>query len=451
MERTAPLPALPALPALPEVHDPTRERARTRIVTLVAINLLLIVLEGALRKWALPSAQKALFFIRDPFMLAAVWLGIRHGFLPRTLLGNAVLAMATAYVFLAGYQIIALGLNPLVAAFGWRNYFFYAFLALVMGAALRRADVLRMVRIALIMSALMAPLAYLQWQAPPSDWLNSQGDDAYVFTVAQGVVRATGTFTFTTGFVCFVGASLACVAAAAFTPGFPRWLVVCGGFGAVICLAVSGSRTAFVHAAITALAIMGRETLRPLAKQRVIMHAASVALIVAMAAAMVFALPKAMELMAERSETAAMHGDKGQRFLTSFTMGFDPRITDAAGPFGNGIGLGSGGGSSVASGKRTFLLAEEEFPRVVLESGVLFGMLYMLLRYLISLWLLASAIRCIRERDDAVPLMLASFSIVLLMIGQMTLQGSINGYGWFFAGLGLAAVASSPETEAGDA
>ena len=92
-------------------------------------------------------------------------------------------------------------------------------------------------------------------------------------------------------------------------------------------------------------------------------------------------------------------------------------------------------------------MAENEFPRVVLEGGLVLGMAYMLMRFALAGWMVWASMRCIRLRDDPVPLLLAPFSIVLLVTGQMTMQGSVNGFGWIYTGLTLAAIASSDELE----
>jgi hypothetical protein len=100
-----------------------------------------------------------------------------------------------------------------------------------------------------------------------------------------------------------------------------------------------------------------------------------------------------------------------------------------------------------ATGQQAFTMAEDEFPRVVLETGLIFGLGFMGLRFILSAWMLWQSICCIRARQDAVPLLLCSFCIPLLLIGQMTMQGTVNGYGFIFTGLTLAAINTSAETE----
>ncbi len=425
--------------------DPAREQARRTVVNLVLTTYVLLVIEGALRKWALEPIHKVLFFIRDPFVALSLYLCLRHRLMQCTPLTTVVLIMSCVAVFLGGYHVIAYNLSPITVAFGWRNYFYYLFFALVITAVLRRADVERMIRWSLLIAGPMAVLAFIQWRSPADAWINRQIGGGDVFTVAQGVVRTSGTFTFTSGFVCFVGASLACLAAAAFTRGMPKWVVGVGAAGAATCLATSGARMAFMYAAVTGLMAFACETVRPLAQQRLAVHASVVLMTCSLIGGLVVFYPQALELMAERSQVASQHEDSGHRMLFTFLAGFV--VGEEAGFFGHGLGAGSGGGSMVSTGQQSFTMAEDEFPRVVLETGLVFGLGYMALRFVLCGWMLWQGVRCIRERRDAIPLLLCSFTVPMLLVGQLTLQGSINGYGWIFAGLTLAAINTSEECD----
>jgi hypothetical protein len=431
-------------PSMPLTMTDSQERTRRTVVKLVLITYFLLVVEGALRKWALESLHQVLFFIRDPFVLLSLWLCLRERLLTWTPLTTMVALLATAFLFLGGMHIILQNLSPIAAVFGWRNYFYYLFFALIMAAVMRRDDVERMIRLSLWMAIPMAVLAFIQWRSPSDAWINRQIGGGDVFTVAQGVVRTSGTFTFTAGFVCFVGATLACLAAAAFSPRISRWLVAFGAAAAATCLATSGARMAFMHAGVTGMLAITCEAMRPLASQRLIVHASALLMTVGLAGGLMVFYPQAIELMAERTHTASEHEDSGQRLLGTFFSGL--MVGEQAGLFGLGLGMGTGGGSAATTGARTLNLAEDEFPRIVLESGLILGLTYMALRYVLCGWMFWRAIQCVREREDAVPLMLCSFTGPLLLIGQVTMQGSINGYGWMFTGLTLAAISSSTES-----
>jgi len=428
------------------LFNATREQTRCTVVRLVLTTYVLLIIEGALRKWALEPLHKALFFIRDPFVLLSIYLCLRDRLLVVTPLVTVISGFACAFVVLGGYHVIALNLDPVVVAFGWRNYFLYLFFALVMAAVMRREDVERMIRWSLVLAIPMAALALVQWRSPPDAWVNHQIGGGDVFMVAQGVVRTSGTFTFTAGFVCFVGASLACLAAAAFTPGMSRWLITAGAAATATCLATSGSRTAYLHAGLTGLMAFACEAVRPLASQRIAVHAAVLFTTLGLIIGLMVVYPDAINLMVERTRTASAHEDSSQRLISTFFSGI--LVGEEAGLLGRGLGISTGGGSAAATGNRAFTLAENEFPRVVLESGVILGLGYMVLRFALCGWMLWGAIRCIRQRRDAVPLLLLSFTAPLLVIGQVTLQGTINGYGWMFTGLTLAALATSGERDA---
>src|SRR5215469_10047412 len=81
----------------------TGERGRRQIVALVMAFYLLLIFEGALRKWLLTSWGQPLFFIRDPLVLAIYWIAWRHSFYPR---GNAPATAAIAFGFLGLLLIV---------------------------------------------------------------------------------------------------------------------------------------------------------------------------------------------------------------------------------------------------------------------------------------------------------------------------------------------------------
>ena len=93
----------------------------------VVAAMLLLVFEGALRKWALPGAQAALYLAKDVLLFGAyVGFAMTKGF-------AAPVARARPFILLLGvsaaYGAVEM-LNPalpslVLAAVGWRAYFFY--------------------------------------------------------------------------------------------------------------------------------------------------------------------------------------------------------------------------------------------------------------------------------------------------------------------------------------
>ena len=105
---------------------------------------------------------------------------------------------------------------------------------------------------------------------------------------------------------------------------------------------------------------------------------------------------------------------------------------------GAGIGVGSNAATALSTGATTFLLGENECGRIVLEAGIL-GVLYIAYRAWLVFYLLRYAILATKRSRNRLPILLIGFASVNLLVGQMTLQGTINGYGWLFAGFCIAA------------
>ena len=83
-------------------------------------------------------------------------------------------------------------------------------------------------------------------------------------------------------------------------------------------------------------------------------------------------------------------------------------------------------------------MGESELPKIINEAGIA-GLAYIGFRYWLCLSLFLEAILATRRSNNPLPFVLGSFAVTTLFVGQMTLQGTINGYGWLFAGFCMAA------------
>ena len=419
-------------------------RARRTIVWLIVWAYVLLVLDGALRKWVLPGAEKALYFIRDPFLLAALWLAFRHRLLGTSWLSVILLVFGVAMTLAGAYQVVTRGIPPIVIAFGLRQYIFHAYMAVLMVVVLERADVVRLIRLTLWMAVPMAVLALVQWRSGPDAWINKQLGEGAVFTVVKDVVRTTGTFTFSAGFVMFVAAGIACLAAAASARLMPLWALAVTGVSIIACLAASGSRGVLVHAGLTLVTLLLAESVRPVTQQRPLYYLGALALIGGAAALVMTVFPESVENLIARQRAASGSENTGTRMVDILVGGFT--AVDRAGLFGFGVGTATPFGMSRISGNGPGY-CEQELDRVLVECGLLLGLAYMVLRVGLLGWILSAGLRAMRLRSDPIPLMLLSFAGVVLVVGQMAAQGTINGYGWFFTGLALASLkpASVPQ------
>lgn len=423
-----------------------REKARLRIVSLIFIIYWLLIFEGALRKWAFPEFEKILFFIRDPFVLLVYWFAFRNRFFPKKswlLIGAILLGVLMTPVIVI--QTMTLNLNPLIMFYGWRNYFFYVPLAFVIGECFKTTDLVRMVRQSLIVAIPMAVLVYFQFLSPPDSFINKAvTKDAFIFKVSGDIVRTTGTFTFTAGHSLFVGSIVAMLMIVWLIPAGSRpikrtvlWLAT--GAAATM-IALSGSRTVFFLVALSLLGLITAGMLIHRLRARAIWIPAMLSVIGAVI--FIFAFPTAFEAMSQRQADAAMQeGSTVTRAFSSFYNFVD--VLPEAPNIGYGLGFGTGGGSSLATGLAQFTLAEDEWSRIILEIGPFLGFLYILFRVALVSSLLLRSIKEARNANNPLPLILLSFIGMPLLNGPITMQGTINGYGWIFCGFCLAAIKTS--------
>ncbi len=219
---------------------------------LVYAYFFLLIFEGALRKWILPSLSGPLLLIRDPFLLAIYILAIFDGAWPRSMWVRATLVLA-ALCMIASF---AVGCPIPIALFGLRTDFWQIPLIFLMPVIFDLEEVRQVGRCVLIILPGMALLALVQFRAGPGSWLNKTtagtvGVGAGQLYAALGRVRPSGKFSFVTGMVSFLALSSAFILEAFIEGGAMRrlWPVT---VALVLALGVSGSRSAILGAGVVA-------------------------------------------------------------------------------------------------------------------------------------------------------------------------------------------------------
>jgi hypothetical protein len=108
--------------------------------------------------------------------------------------------------------------------------------------------------------------------------------------------------------------------------------------------------------------------------------------------------------------------------------------------FGYGIGtFGNAFGLDYASLLPGSLSAESDLARNVLELGPVLGLLYIGLRFALVASLTAGAVIATSRTNNPMPLVLVGFGGILLLVDQITGQGSVHGFAWLYAGFCMAA------------
>jgi hypothetical protein len=190
--------------------------------------MVLLIFEGAIRKWLFPGSQDLVYFAKD-----VVLLGTYLGFVrERPRLQNyrppplpALYAMLILSILLGLLEIFNPALpNLLVGIFGFKAYFLYTPLLFVVPAAFASdAELYRFLRRYALISIPVGLLAVAQFFSPSSSLLNTYArtneENAYIVTFGSSTyVRVTATFSFITGYTAYLLVSallILCLLAAA--------------------------------------------------------------------------------------------------------------------------------------------------------------------------------------------------------------------------------------------
>lgn len=423
---------------------------------LIWLYFWLLILEGTFRKWLLPQYSDVLLVIRDPVALAIYALALKAKVFPRrgfTLwLGIiAVLSWIVSLVVLEPY----LSLKPLllVTGYGFRSNFFHLPLIFVIGKTFEPEDVKKLGWWVLLCLIPMAILLAVQFNASPDAFINRTAGlgEAQQITAGGGKIRPPGTFSFVSGVIFYAALSAAYLLYAALTRALYRnWLLFSAGLALVVTIGVSGSRSTLLAVLVVVSSLLAIIVLRPQAVNQFGRNL----LIVVVVLVIVTRLPVFKEgvqilsdrftVTAEAEETSIASGLLARTF-GGFTEGF--LLLTRAPIGGYGLGIGTNGGAKFLTGRAMFLLTEGEWGRVILESGPILGLAYLVWRTLLTVQLGFLSIKKLRQ-GEIFPIMLFAAGFVSLLNGQFG-QPTNLGFAVFVCGLCLASMNKEPaESEA---
>jgi len=299
------------------------------------------------------------------------------------------------------------------------------------------------------------PLAVLQFEAPRSSVLNRgiSTDQEYQFEnlgSGGGRVRPAGTFTSVMGMTQLTVATVAMLMWAWAVPRSRRpaspWLVRLAVLAAATALAVGGSRTSFVQSCLVILTgIAISPFLAGMGAKFKSFVAPSLA-VVAFAILFPILLPDAFQAFADRWQSASEIENQ------QFALGWAGRILYSFYDFSRllgqvpalGYGIGTGGNGAVAMGisfhgVNVLKLAEEDWSRHVIELGPALAIVFILYRASFGAWVATRSLRATLNSGDPLPILLFAYCGVALVEGQITGHGLVNGFGWLYVGICLAA------------
>ena len=420
------------------------------IKILIWLYLLLLVFEGALRKWVLPSLAEPLLVVRDPVVIGIYICALVAGVFPR----NGFIAALGVFAALSAlFSVVAGQSNLFVMLYGLRIDFLHVPLIWVMGRVLDRRDVERLALGVLALAILMSLLMVKQFRSPVDAWINRGvgTDDNLQMYGADGRIRPPGFFAFITGPMSFFPLAAACFFYFVTKPAAGRrlqWLfVLAGGAAIAMAMPVSISRGTMITTGLVGVAFVGCLFFSGLSAGGFLRFGA-VTVILCLALWFLPVFHEARDAFMERWDTAAQQsagdawGSLTERVASGFTA---PLATaDRAPFFGYGIGVGSNVGARLLGGRMGFILGENEWMRTIQELGPLLGIAFIGFRCVLALVMFVHAWRALRRGRDTLPMLIwvaAAPLIVLQQWGPPTMLGfAVFGGGLLMASLNVSAL-----------
>lgn len=423
-------------------------RLIAQIRRLIWLYFGLIIFEGALRKWVVPSLANPLLLARDPVVMAIYYYAIRLRLFAKSnilLFGSVLAWFCLAAGFLALQDSSALQTIAIVL-YGFHANFLHLPLIIVMSRILQPEDIKKIGFWVLVLSIPLALIMAMQYSSPGTAWINAgAGEDAKQIAFAGTHVRASATFSFVTGPVLFFSLASAFLIYGFFTgKQYSKWLAIGATSAVGLASVTAGSRSLIGSVGIVAaFALMIGVLLVPRLSFKTIQLACAIGL-VALTLSQVPLVQDAYQRMSERVENANKTEGKGSvsgvlnvRVLSGF---LDPIESFFEAPlWGTGLGSGTVVGAVVLSGTKSMYLygnAEEELVRNVLESGPLLGAAFIVFRWTIAFALLKLAWQS-TQRGETLPLLLFAVCGPAFVNGNLG-QSTVTGFAVFVAGLSLA-------------
>jgi len=408
------------------------------------LYFILLIFEGALRKWILPGLSNPLLIMRDPIALWLVVTTWRRGLLPQNFFLGGMVLIGVAGIYTA---VLAGHGNLPVALFGARPLLIHFPLIFVIGRVFNRDDVLKLGRVLLWLVFPMAVLIAVQFYSPQSAFVNRGvgGDMAGAgFGGAMDYFRPPGTFSFTNGTTLFFQFS------ATFILFFlvnlnqvNRLVLISATMGLLIAIPLSISRGLLFQVVVSIVFLLFAMTRNPKFVFRIMGSVIGVIIVLAVLSQLSFFQTGTEVFMARFTDASefegGVKGTLGDRYL-GWMVGALYNSLDAP-LFGNGLGIATNVAVSLLSSSmhsKVIGTPDEEWGRTIYELGPLLGLSLVLLRVGLDIKIGLACLRRLVSRD-LLPWMLLSFGSLTLLQAQWAQPTSL-GFCILITGLMIASL-----------
>ncbi len=411
------------------------------IKKLIWANFLILLFEGALRKWFLPQLSQGLLIIRDPLVIWIYYLCYAQGVFP---LNNKYLQKCFQLVVLA--VILSLLVNEthlFTIAYGARTNLLHFPLIFIMARVLTWEDVLNFGKAFLLLSLPMTWVVAEQFQADRFDTINTAaGGIGHQMMTSGDKVRASGTFSFVSGIVFYYCFTVAFVIYGFLVKGtFPKWMLYLGTTATLLAMVTAGSR-AVIAECLQVLACVGfLAYFKPSEFGKIAGSIFGFSTLGLILYTQVDLFQEGLDFLSLRFEEAAnIEGNPIEAYFNRYYQlivapYYYNMWTDWLGS--SGLGGATRAGAALGGG---WGHVENSWARPIIENGIIIGGLFIFWRIWITKDLLVACIEGVK-RGNYLAIFLFGASGPILLFGLLG-QPTNLGFAAFGSGLCLTAAVS---------
>lgn len=398
------------------------------------LYLILLIFEGALRKWVLPGLSNPLLLIRDPLALWLLFLGSKY----HINYSNVYTKFMLPFTLLCAYvALLFCHQNYYVAAFGSRITILHFPLVFLFAKVLTKDDVLQIGRFLIYLTFPMLVLIIWQFYSPQSAWVNrgvGGNLEGAGYSGAEGYFRPPATFSFTTGATNFFSFVWPFVFYFLFYSNFLKKWIVYAALGALLASVLfSISRTLLFNSVISfgfVLLTFGNNK-RQLNK---ILGGIVALVLILYCVSFIDALGTPLQVFLSRftsaneQEGGLVNGVFLDRFLGGLLNGLITSGDAGRSFFGFGIGYGTNFATKLlTNGEILFLVDEVEWGRIIGELGPLLGILLVFIRVITTVEAFRRA-RFKLRNGESLGWILLGFSFIVLLQGGWSTPTNLGFY-----------------------
>lgn len=398
------------------------EAKRRLVVRAVFFVFLLSLIEGPLRKWFLPNLAGPITLLRDPFVLALYAYCFANGLIWTRGFAQVWLGFAAIVSIFGLVQYGIAGHSAAGWVLGVRTYWLYMPLAFVVAKSFEPKDVQSFIRMVMLIAIPYSSLMAMQYSASSLAFVNLGvgGDTEGAVRVTSDIFRPFGLFTHSgpnLQYTVFTVAAFVAFYTSDDIMRHRRLFLLAAGVAVGAMSVLTGSRSIYYFCAlILLLTALGILRARP--TPRTLLTLLGLVFFVTLAGLLLTTMfPDMLVAMSTRFEQARLHEGRPIDRVLSTVFGWTGAFWQAP-IFGHGIGTGASGVSQYL-GLPNLIYGEDDLIRNMNELGIIFGSIFVMLRWGTVIWILIQADR-LAQRGALYALPLAGFAVAAFGFGSIT-------------------------------